>query len=66
MGFKCVSLACFIYILFCKSHKVQDEDSSSRCAAVTQPSLALSHAHQQLSPVPIAELVTESRTLFEL
>ena len=33
---------------------------------VTQPSLALSHAHQQLSPVPIAELVTQSRTLFEL
>ena len=30
MGFKYLSLACFIYILFCKSHKVQDEDSSSR------------------------------------
>ena len=35
-------------------------------AAVTQPGLALSHAHQQLSPVPIAELVTQSRTLSEL
>ena len=30
MGFKYLSLACFIYILFCKSHKVQDQDSSSR------------------------------------